>query len=84
MSDVKCNYKMKYGNNLNCSLCQKNVQESESHLLQCEDGIVEEAANITYNDIYGNLSCEVMEENIQNKNMETRKSKTVLNCSDLR
>ena len=64
MSDVKCNYKMKYGNNLNCSLCQKNVQESESHLLQCEDilsenGIAEEAANITYNDIYGNLNEQI-------------------------
>ena len=35
VNEVKCNYRTKYKNNITCSLCDSNSEESEVHLLQC-------------------------------------------------
>jgi hypothetical protein len=37
MNNLKWNFKSKYKNNLNCLLCKKGFEESESHLLQCDE-----------------------------------------------
>ena len=34
VNEVKCNYKTKYKDNLTCSLCDSNSEESEVHLHQ--------------------------------------------------
>ena len=41
VNEVKCNYRTKYKNNITCSLCDSNSEESEVHLLQCESIISE-------------------------------------------
>ena len=61
MNDLKNNYKTKHKNNLNCSLCRKSVEESESHLLQCDELIMEpelskDIYSVKYSDIYGNIN----------------------------
>ena len=62
MNEVKSNFQNKYKNNLNCSLCNQNVKENESHLLQCV-GIIHEpnvdVKNVKYKDIYGNLGEQI-------------------------
>ena len=63
-NDLKWNYKEKYKNNLNCSLCRKCFKESESHLLQCEEltsepEISNEIKKIEYMDIYGTLKDQI-------------------------
>ena len=64
MSNLKWNYKSKYKNNLDCSLCRQNVQESEAHLLKCdeltnESSICAEMKVVRYEDIYGSLPEQV-------------------------
>ena len=64
MNELKCNYRMKNSNNLNCALCRQNFAESESHLLQCselisEPELVNEIPKIIYSDIFGNLKDQI-------------------------
>ena len=64
MNNLKWNYKSKYKNNLDCSLCRQNVQESEAHLLQCDElttelRICDEMKEVKYEDIYGSLQEQV-------------------------
>ena len=63
-NDLKWNNKEKYKQDLSCSLCRKYPLESESHLLNCEElmmekEISEEMNKIEYMDIYGRLEDQV-------------------------
>ena len=54
--DVKCNFKKKYNNRLECRLCSA-TEESQSHLMECkvilEDNDVKKAiGSSTYNDTF--------------------------------
>ena len=64
MNDLKNNYKSKNKNNLNCALCRKDIEESESHLLQCDDLILEpelskDISIVKYSDIFGDLNEQI-------------------------
>ena len=77
MLELKCNYKSKYKNNMNCVLCKKNVEESGSHLLECDELINEpslsdEMNQIKYDNIYGNLSEEIQAAKIWKKVLKVR------------
>ena len=57
MVSVRCNFKNKYGNNLNCDLCKTNLDNQE-HLLVCpviKNSIPEfkKYKNVKYSDIFG-------------------------------
>ena len=62
--DVKANYKLKY-KDLICRLCMKaDAEESQSHLFSCdkitqEKSIKTEISNLTYENIYGNLTKQI-------------------------
>ena len=60
MVEVRTNYKNKYGDNLNCTLCQSQSEESQEHLLVCP-GLAEIPVNpsVKYQDIFGNLDGQV-------------------------
>ena len=61
----KTNYKMKYINDLSCSLCEdKATEESEIHFLECQflvnvPQLGQELHTIKYEDIFGNLSYQI-------------------------
>ena len=64
MNETKCNYKQKYGNNLNCSLCETNTEETEAHLLNCveivsEPYMSEQLNGLEYMDIFLDLSSQI-------------------------
>ena len=60
MVEVRTNYKNKYGDNLNCTLCQSQSEESQEHLLVCP-GLAEIPVNpsVKYQNIFGNLDGQV-------------------------
>ena len=54
--DVKCNFKKKYNNKLECRLCPAK-EESQSHLMECEailedDEVRKAIGTSTYNDTF--------------------------------
>ena len=53
VNDIKSNYKSKYQNNMKCSLCSSNEEESELHLLRCDNIITE------YSDIFSDLKKQI-------------------------
>ena len=58
---VKCNYKRKYEENLFCTLCDTQAEESQEHLLVCPallEEIVEDKT-VKYLDIFGPLEKQV-------------------------
>ena len=60
MVEVRTNYKNKHGDNLNCTLCQSQSEESQEHLLVCP-GLAEIPVNpsVKYQNIFGNLDGQV-------------------------
>ena len=80
MTDLKWNFKGKYRNDLNCSLCKLNFVESEIHLLQCdqltcEPEILEEMKTIKYDDIFGSISEQIKAVKIWKKIFKMRDKK---------
>ena len=80
MTNLKWNFKGKYKNDMNCSLCKLNFVESETHLLQCdqltcEPGLVEEMKKIQYDDIFGTLSEQIQAVKIWKKIFKMRAKK---------
>ena len=64
VNEVKCNYRTKYKNNVTCSLCDSNSEESEVHLLQCEAIISEpevkdSITQIHYSDIFAEVKKQI-------------------------
>ena len=64
VNEVKCNYKSKYRNDMSCSLCSSNVDESEMHLLQCEAIVSEpevkdDISEIEYSDIFSDIKKQI-------------------------
>ena len=64
VNEVKCNYRTKYKNNVTCSLCDSNSEESEVHLLQCESIISEPEVKdsipqIQYSDIFAEVKKQI-------------------------
>ena len=53
VNDIKSNYKSKYQNNMKCSLFSSNEEESELHLLRCDNIITE------YSDIFSDLKKQI-------------------------
>ena len=64
MNETKNNFKIKYKNKINCSLCSGNYEETEIHLLQCEGITCEqelknEILNVKYSDIFSSLEKQI-------------------------
>ena len=59
MIEIKNNFKSKYGDNLQCSLCENHIEDQEN-LLTCPEIISEvKTSEIEYRDIYGNLDKQI-------------------------
>ena len=78
MSDVKNNYKFKYKNDLNCSLCKKQTIENETHLLNCEVILSEcgKLENIQYEDVFKNIEKQIKAVKIWRKIFQIKTWKT--------
>ena len=64
VNDLKSNYKSKYQNNMKCSLCSSNEEESEVHLLRCDNIITEQDVKhdineVEYLDIFSDLKKQI-------------------------
>ena len=80
MTDLKWNFKGKFQNNMNCSLCRLDFEESEIHLLQCveltcEPELGEEMKMIKYEDIFGNLNEQIKAVKVWKKIFKMRRKK---------
>ena len=75
--DVKCNYKNNY-KDLKCTFCNSTEDESQYHLLQCENLIencknLADNINIEYEDIYENDLKQVLAAKLLHQVLEVRK-----------
>ena len=64
MNETKNNFKTKYKNKINCSLCSGNYEETEIHLLQCEGITFEQelktkVLNMKYSYIFASLEKQI-------------------------
>ena len=75
MAPVRNNYRSKYGENLNCQLCNNHLDNQEN-LLKCFERTSEVSTNGTiYNDIYGTLDQQVNSVKIWKQVLSIRNSK---------
>ena len=60
MVEFKNNFKSKYGNNLDCSLCGGHIEDQEGQL-SCPEIVSEvDTEHVRYNDIFENLDKQVV------------------------
>ena len=64
VNPLKWNYKSKYTNNMSCSICPSDDQDSELHLLKCESivsepDIKDQINSIEYSDIFSDLKKQI-------------------------
>ena len=76
MTNVRTNYRRKYGSNRNCSLCDIQADESQEHLLICP-GLNEVPRNpsVKYQDIFDNLEKKIEAVKYFSKLLKLRKIK---------
>ena len=76
MIEVKCNFKSKHGEDLLCSLCQTNSEESQEHVLICPALVPHHAATtVQYKDIFDSLEKQIVAVKHWSKLMSIRKIK---------
>ena len=77
MVDVRSNYKTKYGEeNLNCTLCETQSEESQEHLLQCPElSDISADSSLRYQDIFGGLDVQIKAAKHWSKLISLRKIK---------
>ena len=80
VNETKCNYRSKYENNMNCSICSSNTEESELHLLKCEAIVSEpevkdQISEITYSDIFSDVERQIKAVKLWTKIFRIRKWK---------
>ena len=80
VNQLKCNYKTKYANNMSCSLCLSDEQESELHLLRCEAIVSEPEIKddinlIEYTDIFSDIRKQIRAVKVWKKIFRIRKWK---------
>ena len=64
MNETKNNFKIKYKNKINCSLCSGNYEETEIHLMQCEGITCEQELKtkilgVKYSDIFASVEKQI-------------------------
>ena len=64
VNEIKCNYRTKYENNMSCTLCSSNTEESEVHLLQCgaivsEPEVKNLISDVEYSDIFSDVQKQI-------------------------
>ena len=74
MCDVKTNYKSHYRHNMMCRLCGKS-EESESHLLSCEEMLIDNDDNVTVDDIWNRNKTQTVAVKIFSKLFKIRNNK---------
>ena len=75
MLDVKNNFKSKFGENLNCSLC-KNHLEDQENLLNCSEIVSDiDTSQILYSDIFGTTEKQVKAVKVWKQVIKVRNSK---------
>ena len=72
MYDCKANFKYKYQQNLECSICYRI--DNQQHLLNCERTIVGiDLDDVKYSDIFGSISQQIKVAKIMKKVITKRK-----------
>ena len=75
MVEFKNNFKSKYGNNLDCSLCGGHIEDQEGQL-SCPEIVSEvDTEHVRYNDIFENLDKQVVAIKVWKQILRVRKRK---------
>ena len=90
MVTVWSNYKNKYKGNISCTLCDKGLEESQEHLLQCPALLekVEVDSSIKYMDIFDSLNKQVkavkyLSEILKIRNSQLKKQENAMGCDNI-
>ena len=73
MVQVKSNFKNQYGQNLTCHFCP--AEETQSHILLCKETSDIDTSQVSYDDIFGDISKQEKIAKVLNKILKLRNSK---------